>query len=174
MFVSCVCCVLCRQRTVRRADHSLRGVNHACVYQLCETQIPQQWGGLGPSGAVLSQKKKKGASSASIYFEITKACIRQLQILTLTDPCCVSFSYMYSETLSYTTKVRVSTLLGSVLQSSHNQILSVSITVQCNLVLYVEFRYQSLTVQSSELINIYIYILHTVQFYIIVSYIQCN
>jgi hypothetical protein len=26
MFVSCVCCVLCRQRPLRRADNSFRGV----------------------------------------------------------------------------------------------------------------------------------------------------
>jgi len=31
MLVSCVCCVLCRQRSLRRADHSFRGVNRACV-----------------------------------------------------------------------------------------------------------------------------------------------
>jgi hypothetical protein len=36
MFVSCVCCVLCRQRPLRIADHSFRGVLlcmgvHACV-----------------------------------------------------------------------------------------------------------------------------------------------
>jgi hypothetical protein len=26
MFVSCVCCVLYKERSLRRADHSLRGV----------------------------------------------------------------------------------------------------------------------------------------------------
>jgi hypothetical protein len=54
--VSCECCVF-RQRSLRRADHSSRGVIQSVV---CLSVIVQSryWGGLGPTGAFATWKKK--------------------------------------------------------------------------------------------------------------------
>jgi hypothetical protein len=57
MFVSCLCCMLCRLRPLERADRSFRGVRPCvCVCLMVCDQKPQKWGGLDPSWAVAPQK----------------------------------------------------------------------------------------------------------------------
>jgi hypothetical protein len=55
----CLLWVLCvvKQRSLRRADPSSRGVLPRVVC-LCVIPKPQQWGSLGPNGAVATQEKK--------------------------------------------------------------------------------------------------------------------
>jgi hypothetical protein len=62
----CLLCVLCvvRYRSLRRADHSSRGVL-PCVVCLCGMVKPRQWGGPGPLGTVAPWKKKVAKSSSS-------------------------------------------------------------------------------------------------------------
>jgi hypothetical protein len=54
MSVSCVCCVLCRYRPLRRADHSLRGVLSG-VRVLTVRDLRD---GLGPILAVSPKQQK--------------------------------------------------------------------------------------------------------------------
>jgi hypothetical protein len=76
MFVTCVCCVLCRKRPLRWADHSLRGVISAgcgCVCLIvcgstCVWYNTQQWGFLDLSCAVASQENKIHASNFFKWF----------------------------------------------------------------------------------------------------------
>ena len=57
MFVPCACCVLYRQRPLRRADHSFRGALPVCVC-VCNCVLSRNLknGGLRPSWAVVPQK----------------------------------------------------------------------------------------------------------------------
>ena len=56
MFASCVCCVLCRERPLLRADHSSRVLLGVCVC-LCVIWKPERRGGQGLIWAVAPQEK---------------------------------------------------------------------------------------------------------------------
>jgi hypothetical protein len=57
----CLLWVLCvvRQRSVRRADHSSRGVLPTVVRRCVWSRKPQEWGGYDPRWVAAPQQKKK-------------------------------------------------------------------------------------------------------------------